>query len=64
MLFNISDKSPVSALKFSPTGSKIAVAFSRGALRIHKTSNGKLADERAEIVQPGHGVLHVLYISR
>jgi hypothetical protein len=63
-MHNSKEMCPVSALAFSSSGSKVGVAFSRGALRVHKTSNGKLVDERAEIVQVGHGILHAVYISR
>ncbi|KAI6236515.1 Vacuolar protein sorting-associated protein 8-like protein [Aphelenchoides besseyi] len=57
------EKCPVSALCFTPNGQKIAVGFSRGSLRIYRTTNDKLVDERLEAVQPGHGILHVVYIS-
>ncbi|KAI6234604.1 hypothetical protein M3Y99_00779100 [Aphelenchoides fujianensis] len=57
------DKCPISAMCFSPNGGKIAVGYSRGSLRVYRTTADKLVDERAEAVQPGHGILHLVYIS-
>ncbi|KAH7731097.1 Protein C42C1.4 a [Aphelenchoides avenae] len=62
-VFSDKESAPVSCLDFSHDSSKLAIGYSRGALRIFNCHRGKVIDERPEVVQPGHGLLHVKYVT-
>ena len=61
----IVERCAIAALCFSPDGQRLAVAFSRGALHVYRTSNGKRVVELdADVVQPDHGIIHALFVSK
>lgn len=51
-------------MEFSPDGSRLAIGYSRGALRVVDCKDGKLLEDFTEIVQPGKGILHIRYVMR
>ncbi|VDN40137.1 unnamed protein product [Gongylonema pulchrum] len=53
---------PVSCLNFNNNGTHLAIGYGSGLLRIFNIATGKMADETNEVVQPGKGILQVIFV--
>jgi hypothetical protein len=51
-------------MDFSPDGSRLAIGYGLGAIRILGVSARRLVHQWREAVQPGRGVIQVRYATR
>lgn len=59
-----SDGCPVSCLDFNKISTLLAIGYGSGLIRTFNVATGKVLDNVSDIVQPGQGVLQVLFCAR
>uniref|UniRef100_A0A0R3RHS6 Vps8 domain-containing protein n=1 Tax=Elaeophora elaphi TaxID=1147741 RepID=A0A0R3RHS6_9BILA len=55
------DGCPVSCLDFNKTSTLLAVGYGSGLIRTFSVATGKIMDDIGDVVQPGQGVLQILF---
>ncbi|EJD76304.1 hypothetical protein LOAG_16732 [Loa loa] len=55
------DGCPVSCLDFNKTSTLLAIGYCSGLIRTFSVATGKVIDDVSDVVQPGQGVLQVLF---
>lgn len=55
---------PVSCLDFNGSGTHLAIGYGSGLLRVFNVATGKMVFESSDVVQPGKGILQVIFIGR
>ncbi|VDK18418.1 unnamed protein product [Anisakis simplex] len=58
----VSDGSPVSCLNFNVDGAKLAIGYATGLLKVVNVLNGRMIEDSNEVVQPGRGVIQILFL--